>query len=206
MSDIFLSIDFYYPESVLLVIKFSKVIIYLGLGGLTLYWIFLQYNKVVNRKLETKYTSIFRQLINKHIYSNKQLYLKDTDHIDLPLNEFRVHSIHLKSIRKVLVKIILESLPQFPGEKNKLLKRLYKDLDLELYTLVEINTLKGDALVLAINELAAIGVAVEEFQDNHFLRHKDLAVRNAIEAYIQKVLSVNNLNTEEDAMILEDVF
>lgn len=206
MSDNFLSIDFSYPESVLLIIKFSKAIMYLSVGGLTLYWIFLQCSKVVNKKLETKYTQIFKHLINKHIYSNQQLYLKNTDHINLPLSEFRAHGLHLKSIRKILVKTILQYLTQFPGEKKKLLKRLYKDLDLELYTLIELNTLKGEALVLAINELAEMGVVVEEFHDNCFLEHKDLAVRKAIEAYIQKMLRVNSLSMEEESMVLEDVF
>jgi len=201
MSAIFLSIDFYYPESVLLVIKFSKVIMYLVVGGFILYWIFLQYRKIENQKIETKYTRIFRELINKHVYSNQQLYLKNVDHIDLPLGEFRAYGLHLKSIRKILVKTILDYLTQFPGEKKKLLKRLYKDLDLELYTLVELNTLKGDALVLAINELGATGVIVEEFQDSRFLEHKDLAVRKAIEAYIQKMVRINSLSMERELTV-----
>jgi len=201
MNGIFLTIDF--TDSIFFIRELAKVV-NLALGGFILYWIISQWNKAINHKFETKYTPIFKELIDEHIYSNSKLYLSNIEHIDLPLGEFKIYDLRLRRVRCVLVKTILECLTQFPGEKKKLLKKLYLDLDLELYTIMELNILKGDALASAIKELSDMDIIMEEYKIVQFLEHKNPAVRKTARIYIQKLFDAN-WNQYEEPIVAENV-
>jgi len=157
------------------------------IGGTGLILLSQQWSKLVNNRLAFKYQPLFKDLLHKHIYSNQNLYNTNIQNINLPLGEFREHNLSRRSIRQVLVNTILDCRRQFPGEKKKLLRKLYKDLDLELYAILDLDTLKGKSLVSAIEELMVMDIVVDESIMTRFLTHKEIAVQKVTEKYLQRI-------------------
>jgi len=173
------------------------------IGGVGLFLLSGRWVKLVNDRLAFKYQPLFKDLLHKHIYSNQKLYSTNLQNINLPLGEFREYDLSRRSIRQVLVNAILDCRRQFPGEKKKLLRKLYKDLDLELYTILDLDTLKGPSLISAIEELMVMDIIVDESIMTRFLTHKEIAVQKVTEKYLQKIqtISKNRNNLHSDSFI-----
>lgn len=158
-----------------------------GVGGIGLLLLTHLWRKIESERLSNKYTPIFRDLLHEHIYSNQQLYSTNLQHIKLPLDKFKMYNLSRRPIRQVLVNSIVDCRSQFPGEKKKLLKKLYKDLDLELYTILDLDTFKGKYLVAALEELMVMDIIVDEQIIAKFLTHKEVEVQKITEKYLQKI-------------------
>lgn len=138
-------------------------------------------------KLEKQHSGVFEKLIHRHIYQNPDLYQLRIPYIDLPLDEFRHYKLSDRQVRKVLVGVMLRCCEQFPGEKKRLLKKLYKDLDLELYTIIELDLLKGDEYIASLEELKAMEIALDPSRIKPFLRSKNVRVRRATRRYLRSM-------------------
>ena len=89
--------------------------------------------------------------------------------------------------------MLLKCREHFPGEKKRLLKKLYRDLDLELYTIIELNFLKGEDYVAAVNELMLMEVEIDTTKINPFLKSSDSRIRSVTRAYLA---SMKNFSRE----------
>src|SRR5690606_18016867 len=157
-------------------------------GGCIKAWISHRY-----RLLEKQYNPLFQDLIHRHIYLNPDLYRLRTSYIDLALDDFRKHGLDNRDVRKILVDMLLKCREHFPGEKKRLLKKLYRDLDLELYTIIELNFLKGEDYVAAVNELMLMEVEIDTTKINPFLKSSDSRIRSVTRAYLA---SMKNFSRE----------
>lgn len=167
---------------------FYFLLLALLVGGCLKAWIPHRY-----RKLEQQYTPVFQDLIHQHVYLNPDLYQVRIAYIDLPLDEFRKQDLENRDVRKILVNILLKCCEQFPGEKKRLLKKLYRDLDLELYTIIELNFLKGEDYVAAVNELMAMEVEMDTAKIDPFLKSSNSRIRAVTRAYLR---SMKNFSCE----------
>lgn len=137
--------------------------------------------------LEKRHSPVFEELIHRHVYHNPDLYQLRVPYIDLPLDEFRHYKLQDRQVRKVLVKVMLKCCAQFPGEKKLLLKKLYKDLDLELYTIIELNLLKGEEYVASLEELMTMEVELDSAEIKPFLKSRNVRIRSVTRQYIRSM-------------------
>lgn len=144
-----------------------------------------------------KYNDRFRELIHFNVHSNKDLYRMDTQYIELPLDEFRKLNLKNRYVRNVLSEVIWELNTEYPGEKKKLLRKLYRDLDLELYLLAELNISSTRQLTRSLHHLLDLEVEVDPKRLKFLLAHKDFAVRRKTMQYIQ----LKRTNKEKEHMM-----
>src|SRR5690606_20993918 len=126
--------------------------------------------------------------------SNPSVYLVDPRYIDLPLTEFKKYPLENREIRKILVYSILECYRSYPDEKRRLLRKLYEDLDLDLFAIINLNSLRTDSLISAIDELASMEVFVEKYRMLKFLKHRNSAVRCAARVYLLRTLGLHSVS------------
>ncbi len=138
-------------------------------------------------RLEKRHSGQFEELIRQHVYHNPDLYQLRIPYIDLPLDEFRHYKLEDRQVRKVLVSVMLKCAEQFPGEKKRLLKKLYKDLDLELYTIIELDLLKGEEYVASLEELMAMEVELDSAKIKPFLKSRNVRIRTATRQYLRSM-------------------
>lgn len=134
-----------------------------------------------------KYQYVFRELIKRHLIPDRNVYKYDWQPVVIPLEDFRKYNLGNKSIRSALVHTILEIYAVSNSQKRTSLRKLYRDLDLELYTIMELKTLKGDDLALAIKELAEMDILVEKHRMRRFLKHKSPRIRKITRTYFHKI-------------------
>ena len=134
-----------------------------------------------------KYQIMFKDLIIKHLESDRGGNKYEWQPAIIPLDDFTKFDLGRKSIRSALVHTILEFFASSSDQKRASLRKLYKDLDLELYTIIELKTLKGNDLALAIRELAEMGIFVEKGRMREFLKHRSPMIRNTAKTYFQKI-------------------
>lgn len=137
--------------------------------------------------LEKRHSPAFEELIKRHVYHNPDLYQLRVPYIDIPLDEFRHYKLQDRHIRKILVNVMLKCCEQFPGEKKRLLKKLYRDLDLELYTIIELSLMKGEEYVASLEELKAMEIQLDSAKIKPFLKSRNVRVRSATRQYIRSM-------------------
>lgn len=163
----------------------TLALIVLGIfAGIAVYALLAKLYRILDARLQSKYRPLFVKLIDKHIFSNEELYTASFHLVSLPLKEFRKHNLSQKEVRKILVSVIVDLHSKFPGDKARLLRKLYKDLDFELYAMVGLETLKGKQLILVIEELLAMDIIVEEFLIVKLLAYKDRGVQEVANRYL----------------------
>lgn len=166
-------------------------IIVLGvIAGIAVYALLSKLSRMLDARLEAKYRPLFVSLINKHIFSNEEMYTASFHLVSLPLKEFRKHNLAQKEVRKILVSVIVDFHNKFPGDRARLLRKLYKDLDFELHAMVGLETLKGKQLILVVEELIAMDIIVDESFMEKLKACKDLGVQAVASRYLSKVKGV----------------
>lgn len=167
--------------------EFIRLLLVFLSGGVVLFG-FIDY--LIKRRsalLVEKYQTIFRALIKKHLEPDRNLHKYEWQPVSIPLKDFKRYNMDRKSIRTALVHTILELFASSSHTKRASLTKLYRDLDLELYTIMELKMLKGEDLALAIKELAEMDIVVEKHRMRKFLKHKCPRIRKITKTYFQKI-------------------
>lgn len=144
-----------------------------------------QVDACLMKKCQRKYGEQFKKMIHSSVYLNKELYILETNNIELPLTEFQQYDLKKRHVRKVLSDAILELNRKYPGEKRNLLRKLYQDLDLEIYLLLDLELDNAEELAESIHNLLELEIDVEYTRVRRFLRHRSPMVRKATKQYVR---------------------